>query len=202
MSRPAPSDGRVTPSPWRGVDLLERAVGYARGSLALVRPELMTAPTPCSAWDLRTLLAHLDDSLVSLHEAGSVRRVRLDGPCTDPADPVHALRTRAGLLLAKWSAADDRSAERVDVLVAGRPLTASVVTSAGALEVAVHGWDVALACGAHRPIPETLAADLLPLATVLVTDADRPSRFGPALDPPVDATWAERLLAFLGRLSR
>jgi hypothetical protein len=47
-----------------------------------------------------------------------------------------------------------------------------------------------------------LAQDLLPLATVLVTDADRPSRFGPALDPPADATKAERLLAFLGRTPR
>jgi hypothetical protein len=66
----------------------------------------------------------------------------------------------------------------------------------------VHGWDVAVACGTPRPIPETLAEDLLPLATVLVTEPDRPSRFGPALDPPVDATTAERLLAFLGRTPR
>ena len=93
-------------------------------------------------------------------------------------------------------------AHGVDVLVAGRPLTSPVLTSAGALEVTVHGWDVAVACGTPRPIPEPLAKDLLPLAPVLVTERDRLSRFGPALDPPVDATTAERLLAFLGRSPR
>lgn len=202
MSRRAPSGGPAPPSPWRGVDLLERAIGYTRGSLMLVRPELMSAPTPCSAWDLRALLAHMNDSLVSLHEAGSVRRVRLDVLSTQSADPVHALRTRACQLLAEWSAAEESTSERVDVLVDGRPLTSPVLTSAGALEITVHGWDVAVACGAHRPIPETLAEDLLPPATVLVTDPDRPSRFGPALDPPVDATKSERLLAYLGRTPR
>ena len=65
-------------SPWGGVELLERAIGYTRGSLALVTPELMSAPTPCDHWDLRALLEHMDDSLTSLHEAGAVRRVWLD----------------------------------------------------------------------------------------------------------------------------
>lgn len=202
MSRAAPSGGPAPPSPWRGVDLLERAIGYTRGSLMLVRPELMSAPTPCAAWDLRSLLTHMNDSLASLHEAGSVRRVRLDVPSKDPTDPVQALRARACQLLAEWSAAEESTAGRVDVLVAGRPLTSPVLTSAGALEVTVHGWDVAVACGTPRPIPEPLAKDLLPLAPVLVTERDRLSRFGPALDPPVDATTAERLLAFLGRSPR
>lgn len=202
MTLPAPPDGPAPPSPWRGVDLLERAIGYTRGSLGLVRPELMSSPTPCSDWDLRELLAHMNDSLVSLHEAGSVRRVRLDVPSKDLADPVHALRARACQLLADWSAVEESTWRRIDVLVDGRPLTSPVLTSAGALEVTVHGWDVAVTCGAHRPIPESLAQDLLPLATVLVTDADRPSRFGPALDPPADATKAERLLGFLGRTPR
>lgn len=202
MSRPAPPGGPARPSPWRGVDLLERAIGYTRGCLVLVTPELMSAPTPCAAWDLRALLAHMNDSLASLHEAGSVRRVRLDGPSADGADPVNALRTRACQLLADWSAVEETTSTRRDVLVNGRPLTSSVLTSAGALEVTVHGWDVAAACGARRPIPERLAEDLLRLAPALVSDDDRPSRFALPLDPPVDASKAERLLAFLGRSPR
>jgi uncharacterized protein (TIGR03086 family) len=189
-------------SPWGGVELLERAIGYARVSLMMVTPSLMSAPTPCAGWDLRALLTHMDDSLTSLHEAGSVRRVRLDVTGPAPMDLVSALRERACQLLAEWSlqwgpaAGDDLTR---DVLVDGRPVTPRVLTSAGALEVAVHGWDVAAACGTRRPLPDELAADLLRLAPALVREADRPGRFGPPVIVPPEASPSERLLAFLGR---
>lgn len=190
------------PSPWSGVELLDRAIAYTRGSLALVTADLMAAPTPCAGWDLRALLTHMDDSLVSLHEAASVRRVRVDVPPATPDDIVVSLRTRACQLLAEWTADWATGAvggESRDVLVDGRPVTSPVLTSAGALEVVVHGWDVAVSCGVPRPIPDDLAAALLRLAPVLVTDADRPARFGPELTAPPGASSGERLLAFLGR---
>jgi uncharacterized protein (TIGR03086 family) len=190
------------PSPWSGVELLDRAIAYTRGSLALVTADLMSAPTPCAGWDLRALLTHMDDSLVSLHEAGSVRRVRVDVSPAAPDDLVASLRTRACQLLAEWTADWATGAlggESRDVLVDGRPVTSPVLTSAGALEVVVHGWDVAVSCGVPRPIPDDLAAALLRLSPVLVTDADRPARFGPELTAPPGASSGERLLAFLGR---
>ena len=190
------------PSPWRGVELLERAIGYARGCLLLVGPGVMSAPTPCVGWDLRQLLAHMDDSLASLHEAGSTHRVRLDVAGEDQDDPVESLRRRACALLADWSAHEEEAAfatSRRDVLVEGRPVTAPVLTAAGALEVTVHGWDVSVACGAPRPIPDRLAAHLSVLAPVLVTPADRPVRFAPPVDVGPEASPGDRLLAFLGR---
>ena len=190
-------------SPWRGVELLERAIGYTRGNLTLVTPERMSAPTPCVGWDLRSLLVHMEDSLVSLHEAGSMRRVRVDVPAAASTDLVEALRWRACQLLADWSRSwsSPGPGRGKDVLVDDRPITPSVLTSAGALEVAVHGWDVAMACGEPRPLPDLLAADLLRVAPVLVRPEDRGTRFGPAISPSPGATPSERLLAFLGRTS-
>ena len=52
-----------------GFALLERAMGYTLGGLVLVRPEDMAARTPCAAWDLRTLLLHMNHSLLTLHQA-------------------------------------------------------------------------------------------------------------------------------------
>jgi uncharacterized protein (TIGR03086 family) len=188
-------EAAVCRSPWGGVELLERAIGYTRGALALVTPEALSRPTPCSAWDLRQLLAHINDSLALLEEAGSAHRIRLAVVPDDPADPVPALRARACQLLATWSAA---SSDR-QVSVDGRPLTTPVLTSAGALEITVHGWDVAAACGVRRPPPDALAEALLRVAPVLVTDADRPRRFGVPLPVRSGAAAGERLLAFLGR---
>lgn len=179
-----------------GVALLERAISYALGSLPAVVS--LSAPTPCSDWDLAALIAHFDDSLAALHEAVDLGHVGLDVPVprpTDPARTARALRDRAGRVLGAWVNAGGPGT----VTVAGSPLTAEVVATAGAVEVTVHGWDVATACGLDHPIPPSLAADLLRFLPLLVTDADRPARFAPPVAIPPDAPPADRLLAHLGR---
>jgi uncharacterized protein (TIGR03086 family) len=108
---------------------------------------------------------------------------------------VAGLRSRACRLVGAWI----RAAEHGVVRVGDAPLGSGVVSLTGALEIAVHGWDVAQACGRPRPIPPPLAAELLELAPLVVTTADRPARFAAPLDPPATATPGDRLLAFLGR---
>jgi hypothetical protein len=56
------------------IALLERAINYTLGSLHVVTPEALSRATPCKDWDLRALLAHVNDCLMVLHEAtrGSV----------------------------------------------------------------------------------------------------------------------------------
>lgn len=181
-----------------GVALLERAIGYTLGSLRLVTPDAMTRPSPCRAWDLRALLRHMNDSLEALHEGAALGAVGLDdlSEYVDPVDdPVAALRNRACRMLGAWTNAGGRN----DISIADQLLPPSILTSAGALEVAVHGWDVARACGYNRPIPEALAEELLELAPALVTEADRATRFAAPVAVSPRATPSERLIAFLGR---
>jgi len=86
-----------------------------------------------------------------------------------------------------------------DVAVDDLALTTGIVTTTGALEVAVHGWDVAVARGHRRPLPDALATDLLALCPLLVSDIDRPVRFAAPIPLPRGAAAGDRLLAFLGR---
>ncbi|MBN6041664.1 TIGR03086 family metal-binding protein [Amycolatopsis sp. 195334CR] len=178
-----------------GVDLLERSVSYALGCLRLVTDGAMANATPCRDWDLRALLAHLDDALTALAEAAEFGRVGLEPVPPVPGDPAAAVRARAGELLGAW--AGEPHADLVSV--AGAPMTAGVIAGAGALEVAVHGWDVARACGHDRPLPPALAAEMLGLSALFVTAADRPERFAAPIEPPGGAEPGDRLLAFLGR---
>jgi uncharacterized protein (TIGR03086 family) len=69
----------------------------------------------------------------------------------------------------------------------------------GALEIAVHGWDVAEATGRPSPLPEDLAVRLYDVALAVVTPTERGRRFGPAIDVPPTASFGTRLLAHLGR---
>ena len=101
-------------------------------------------------------------------------------------------------MLGAWAAAD--GAEGRLVTVADLPLTAAALARAGALELAVHGWDIARASGLPRPVPAALATELLRVARQLVpSPAARHPLFGPPVTVPAEADPSDRLVAFLGR---
>ncbi|HZD38404.1 MAG TPA: TIGR03086 family protein, partial [Actinomycetes bacterium] len=76
---------------------------------------------------------------------------------------------------------------------------AGVLASAGAIEIAVHGWDIARACGRDRPVPDGLAVELLSLCPLLVGDAGRGDQFAAPVPAGPTARPGDRLLALLGR---
>jgi uncharacterized protein (TIGR03086 family) len=205
------------------VALLERAISYTLGNLGDVTPRALTRPTPCREWDLRALLEHMNDSLTALQEASDLGHVAL-GPVggasgtagtSRPADPaaelVGRLRARACQLIGGWAgtalrlAADDvlrdcaAEIPRYVVSVGGLPAPIVLVAAAGAVEIAVHGWDAGQACGHRRPIPAQLATEILDVVPGIVTDADRPARFAEPVPVPAGASPSDRLVAYLGR---
>lgn len=193
-----PNPGGSQPALLRALELLERSVNYTRSSLQLITPRAIHAPTPCRDWDVAALLRHLDDSLRALQDAADLGYVAASAEtpvAADAADPVAGLKARACDLLGAWTAND--GAELVSV--AGCPLTAQMLVGTGALEIAVHGWDVAQACGSELPMPKALAGALLPLVPVLVDETDRGRRFDPVVSVPPWASPGDRLVAALGR---
>lgn len=171
-----------------GVELLERSLGYTRTALARVGPTDLTRRTPCERWDLAALLAHMDDALEAFLEAagGSVS--------VHPSTPgdVAGLCAKACTLLGVWSSPRTRPVD-----VGGVELDAEVLLGTAALEITVHGWDVATAVGMDHRIPTGLAAALLPWARLLRLQAP----FGRPVPTPDDAPPDVRLLAAVGRVS-
>ncbi|HEX4061055.1 MAG TPA: TIGR03086 family metal-binding protein [Streptosporangiaceae bacterium] len=192
------TEARAAAALFGGVALLERAVGYALGQLQAVTEAALPGPTPCQRWDLRALLGHMDDSLAAMQEAlelGSVDPEPAEGGPGGAAESLVAgLRAQGCRLLGALAGGDDDV-----VLIGGLPMPVRIVTSAGAVDVAVHGWDVGRACGTGVAMPEQLAEDMLGIVPLLVSDADRPGRFGPALAVPAGASAGDRLVGFLGR---
>jgi uncharacterized protein (TIGR03086 family) len=179
--------------------LLDAAVRYALAGAALVTPPLLSRPTPCPAWDLALLLDHLSDSVGVLHEAlatGGVGVCAAPGPLGRGPDMVARLRGQTARLLA--ACADVGPVGRL-VAIGDRDLTRRMVALTGAIEIAVHGWDIAVACGAWRPVPRGLAAVLLPIAELLITPATRPGLFADPVRLPGPACPGDQLIAFLGR---
>jgi uncharacterized protein (TIGR03086 family) len=196
--------------------LLEQAIGYALRSVTAVTPELLTRPTPCAAWDLAMLLQHTCESLSALNEGISLGRVAAapagaGAPRTEAAEVFAA---RASGLLDAWTQFSGPW-----ILIGDQQLAVADFAAAGAIEIAVHGWDVARACEQPRPIPAPLADRLLGLAPLLISDAERapqprpatsaaqhfgpsvtgPPLFGPPVTVPPWASASDRLAAYLGR---
>lgn len=195
--------------PPRAVELLERAISYTRSSLILVTAADLDRATPCRGWTLHDLLTHMDDSLEALGVAAQASALSLvpSWPPGDGTDLLDSICHRARGLLARWHPRDGVPGDAVPgdsvpgdaVELGDLSLSRELLGSVGALEITLHGWDVAEAIGRPRPIPAVLAMDLWPVARDHITDADRPVRFGGPVEVAAWATPADVLLAQAGR---
>jgi uncharacterized protein (TIGR03086 family) len=200
----------VTDPPSGATGLLVGAIGYTLGVCALVRPGEMALPTPCADWDLGMLLGHLSDSMADLETAIRTGHLDLERPPDHVVgDPVETLRDRAAQLLCAVYAYGGPGRF---VAVSGLPVPAGLVACTGAVEIAVHGWDVSAAlgrascggascggasCGGVRPIPAALATRMLRLGPLLVVG--REGLFAVPVDVPAQASPGDRLVGYLGR---
>jgi uncharacterized protein (TIGR03086 family) len=180
--------------------LLDDAIDYARSAVQTVSPPLLTSPTPCSEWDLRALLQHLNEALEVLAECGGTGRVNLH-PGRDP-DGDRGRDPAATFLLRTAAIRDGRRRGRGSrpVTIADRSLTATTVATILAVEIAVHGWDVSQASGQARPIPPALATGLYAVCPLFIDNTTRHGLFASAVEVSAHAGPSDVLVAFLGRV--
>jgi uncharacterized protein (TIGR03086 family) len=184
----------------KGSSLLEQAISYAGRSVLDVRPALLPRPTPCRDWNLDMLLRHAIESLATLHDATASGRVALIPAAPDrhqAADPARAFRDQLGRLLAARATIGVRPRGPA---IGNLSLPVIAIECAGAIEIAVHGWDISQACGRNRPIPDALAVSLLAIAPLLVPETGRDPLFSPPVTVTAQAGLGDRLVAYLGRI--
>jgi uncharacterized protein (TIGR03086 family) len=195
--------------------LLDEAISYALGAVHAVTAQRLDGPTPCADWTLRALLLHVADSLAALCDGLGTGRLDLVGSSASSAsaltaascsladalgaaldDPVASLRGQAARLRGVQAAVAE---QRRPVLIAGAALDARIVLGVGAVELAVHGWDIWRTCGVQRPIPPELALELAGICALVVTADTRRPAFAGAVAVPRQACPSDQLVAYLGR---
>ena len=187
-------------SPPTSVAALDSAITWTHSCLQSARVSALSLPTPCRDWDLGQLMVHMDESLLAIGEAAELGHVDVD-PRPRPTEAgqlVDLIVQRACRTRAAWQRRLTSAPVGVGDLALGRDTIALV----GALEIAVHGWDVAVATGQRRRLPEDLAARLYDVALAVVTPDERGRRFQPAVPVPASAPASTRLLAHLGRTAQ
>jgi uncharacterized protein (TIGR03086 family) len=100
--------------------------------------------------------------------------------------------------------ADDAQLTAETTMPWGETYTGSTLVDMYLAELATHSWDLAKSTGQLDRLDEDLAATALEGARAMLKAEYRNmmepgSPFGSEIEAPVDATFAERLAAFMGR---
>lgn len=181
--------------------LYARATDQAAALVRTVRPEQLTGPTPCTGFDVRTLLSHLvgaahRTAVIGAGGDGMAVRPFADGVADDSwPDAYDEARTEVARA---W--ADDA---RLDAPVrapwgetSGRNALSGYV-----MECVTHTWDLREALGRPFELDPELAEFALTVARGVLPEPERGDDvpFDSALPAPEGAGAYERLAAWLGR---
>jgi len=182
--------------------MLDEAICYTLKSMDAIVVGFEPLPTPCDDWDLRSLLVHVNDGVEALQQTLEFGLVdpHTTQKAADGCDPAHVLvadfRSRAAKLLHSCATVVPRDRR---IVVGGFSMTLGLLTATSAVEMAVHGWDISVACGNHRPIPPRLALGMHALSQLIVDDETRQSLFNAPVPVSPLASPSDQLVAFLGR---
>jgi len=172
----------------------------AARTVANVDASQFGGPTPCTEWDVRTLLNHLilwtSHSLEARAHGESVGQDLMDRDFA--ADPGFAAAYRAQLdrALTAWS---DPATWEGSLDVMGSPTPAADVAALNIAEMVLHGWDLATATGQAYTVSGPAAAAAL---RAVEANADLFRQYKGFADPvevPPAASVLDRVLALSGR---
>jgi uncharacterized protein (TIGR03086 family) len=158
-------------------------------------------PTPCEKWTVAQVVQHAAGDQVAYAAAVGAG----PWPTADPFAPSGTItgdprslvdESTARVAEAYAAIADD--APEVNVPLPGGPLPAWLAAGAGALDAAVHAWDIAVATGQSSPLTDAQSTALLEVAQRLVEPL-RGFAYADAIDPSTGAGAVARLLTYLGR---
>jgi uncharacterized protein (TIGR03086 family) len=192
-----PEEARMTLTP---VDQLGTALEAAEELIAGITPEQWSGPTPCTDWDVRTLVTHLSNGnhlFASALQDGASSPVREPAGLTEDDDVVADYRDSAEAVLAAFR---DPGALGRMVEVPFGTVPGAVALHLRLTEVLVHGWDLARATGQVTDFPEDLAEQELAFTReALAAMPPGRSPFAPPTPAPDTAPALDRLAACLGR---
>jgi uncharacterized protein (TIGR03086 family) len=181
------------------VEMYQRALKRTGEVVGTIRPERFGDPTPCTDWDVRTLLNHTIGGCASFAAGAEGNAIPMDGEDYTQKDHVAAFEDAAESSLAAFRAPN--AMESTFVMPWGETPGALAFYLALA-DATIHGWDLAQATGQNYPIDADIAEYLYQMTTSMLAprgDYPRGDMFREPVEVAPDALPGERLLAYMGR---
>ncbi|GAA4755199.1 TIGR03086 family metal-binding protein [Modestobacter marinus] len=181
------------------------AASLATTALVAVRPEQLTAPTPCGDFDVRALLDHLGWAALLSQRSATGLPLERDRSSLRPAPFLDGLPAEewAGALPVELDTAADAWADPAawegETVFGTAPMPAGVVGPLMLAEFVLHGWDLARAVGAPYDVPAGLGKAVLAAIEPLAELGRDSGWYGPAVAVPTEAAAFDRALGLAGR---
>ncbi len=179
--------------------LFQKAAKQANVCAGHVNDNQLSNPTPCTEWDLKTLLNHVVYELSWVPDLLAGKTVAEVGSVYD-----------GDLLRGDWLGAWHRALTAAEEAVGSANLSSVVHLSYGDVpaedyireigaDVAVHGWDVSQSEMCNLIMAEDLARAIYDYYYPRRAELNEGNLFGPALETSPNDTIQTRMLALLGR---
>lgn len=181
------------------LDALDRTFKHAHSVIAGVRADQHGDPTPCTEWTVRDLMTHMIGVVAGIGAAASAAGAPPAGPPPEfelAEDPAAQFEAAAAATLEAWRTPGVLEST---VNAGAGPLPGQVYAGINLLDTATHAWDLAVATGQDRTLPDDVAVAALEASRQMITDPVRSGRFGPEVAIAAGATPTEQLVAYLGR---
>ena len=180
--------------------LHRQALAATRHTVAGISPVDWTQPTPCEGWDVRELVNHLVVGNWWAAALATGRTIDQVGTTLD-GDQLGAVPLDAYDRSAEAAAVAFEAPGALDApcAVSYGPVPGSVYAGHRFIDVAVHGWDLAVATGQDPTLSPALVDACWAVAEPQAAMLRASGQFGTDVAIAVDADGQTRLLALLGR---
>ena len=176
---------------------LERAYEDLAALVSTLTRDQLTLPTSCAGWDVRALLNHTLGTAVMFTKVNAGELVGEDAGDVVADDPVGAIARIGAANLSSWRGPGALDGMRVYPW-GTYPAPIGLVINVS--EVAVHGWDVAVATNQVSTLDAGAAQVVFDLYSRMPLDDLRAHGvFGAEVGVPSSAPVQDRLLGLLGR---
>jgi uncharacterized protein (TIGR03086 family) len=186
---------------WNAAEMYAEGLTFFTTVVDGAPPDAWDRPSPCADWTALDVLGHVGEATgmgVRILRGDDITFTRHDPPGSvvdgDPAEWWHELADDAAATFT-----DDIALDRVVDSPLG-PRTVREGLSFPAVDLFIHGWDLAAASGQTVTFPdEAVAFTRMMFDTVPEERSRSAGVFGPARPAPDDASPTEALLAWAGR---
>ena len=181
-------------------DLYRHSSEWAAAVFTGVTADQHADATPCSAWNVRELMAHIvgGNQLFAASALGTGSPDPNAAPEADilGADPAATYRAAASAVIEAF--ATPGAYERMVSVPAGE-MPGVALYGIAMTEQLLHGWDLAKATGQETALDQDLAAAADAMIRPNIDSAVAGGFYGPALEVAAEASAADRLIALVGR---
>lgn len=180
-------------------DLFKETTAAASGVIVRIQPAQLHNPTPCTKWDLRSLLGHMTYEMSWMPDllAGlTIEQVgdKFEGDLLGD-DPLGAW----GQALAAALVAVDTAKLKNTVHLSYGDFAAEHYIRESASDMLIHGWDVSKSIGHPLTFDEKAAKEVYEHALPRAAEFHGSGLFGDVVPTKADDSIQVKLLAFYGR---